>query len=199
MPRKKDHEAVNRAEADFAALTGVSDKAVKEATGRDWKRWVKELDAIDATSMPHREIAAYIHDKWEISVWWAQTVTVGYERIRGQREIGQRRSGAYEANKSKTLPVPITKLYGAFSVARTRDGWLPGVEMTVRKATPDKSMRIAWEGGTSVEVYFTSKGESKSQVAIQHRNLATKSEAAKMKDFWSERLGALAEILTPSG
>ncbi len=186
------------AESDFAALAGMSDEAVRAATGCDWKRWVRTLDAIDATSMPHREIAEYIHDKWKISGWWAQTVTVGYERIRGLREIGQRRGGSYEANKSKTLPVPVTKLYRAFSVARTRNRWLPGVKMTVRKTTPEKSMRITLEDGTSVEIYFTAKGEKKSQVAIQHRKLATKSDSAKMKDYWGERLGALADILVPS-
>lgn len=200
LEKKKNlKDAAPLAEADFAALAGVSDKALKAATGCDWKRWVGTLDAIDATSMPHREIAQYLRDKWEISGWWAQTVTVGYERIRGLREIGQRRSGAYEANKSKTLPVPITKLYRAFSVTRTRNRWLPGVEITVRKATPEKSMRITWEDGTSVEVYFTTKGENKSQVAIQHRKLATKAEAEKMKTYWGERLGGLAEILSPSG
>jgi uncharacterized protein YndB with AHSA1/START domain len=197
--KKGRNTTATTAETELAVLAGMSDKAVKAATGCDWARWVWVLDAANAASMPHREIAKLIHDKWKISGWWAQTVAVGYERIRGLREIGQRRSGAYEANKSKTVPVPITKLYRAFSVTRTRNRWLPGVRVTVRKATPEKSMRITWEDDTSVEIYFTAKGDQKSQVAIQHRKLATKAEAAKMKAYWGERLRVLAEILVPSG
>jgi len=66
-------------------------------------------------------------------------VTVGYERIRGLRDIGQRRSGTCEASKSKTLPVPIAELYRAFSDGRMRRRWLPGVELTVRTAVPEKA------------------------------------------------------------
>ncbi len=183
---------------ELAALAGMSDEAVAAKTGCTWEKWVRVLDAVDAASMPHREIARYVRENFEISGWWAQTVTVGYERIKGLREIGQRRSGSYEANKSKTFPVPIARLYRAFSVARTRRRWLPDVQLTVRKATPDKSMRITWEDGTSVELYFTAKGDNKSLVALQHRKLASKAQAEHMKRFWGERLAALAEILVPA-
>lgn len=183
---------------DLAALAGMSDDAVRAKTGRTWAQWVSLLDAEGAAERPHREIADLVHERFEVPGWWAQTVTVGYERIRGLREIGQRRGGSYEASKSKTLPVPLAELYGAFSTARARERWLPGVELKVRKATPEKSMRITWADGSSVELYFTAKGEKKSSVAIQHRKLATKSEAAKMREYWGERLGALTEVLVPA-
>jgi uncharacterized protein YndB with AHSA1/START domain len=123
-------------------------------------------------------------------------VTVGYERIRGLREIGQRRSGSFEASKSKTFPVPVGRLYRAFHVARTRARWLPNVDFVVRKATPEKSMRVSWQDGSSVELYFTAKGARKSQVAIQHVRLSSKAEAANRKAYWTERLNALEALLS---
>ncbi len=187
------------AAADLARLAeqaGMSDDAVRAKTGRTWAEWVETLDAVDAASKPHKEIAEHVHAEHGVPGWWAQTVTVGYERIKGLREIGQRRSGAYEANKSKTLSVPLAALYRAFSDKRIRNRWLPGAELTVRTATPEKSMRITWEeDGTSVEVYFYAKGKEKSQVALQHRKLPSKAAAEKRKKFWAERLTALAELL----
>lgn len=180
---------------DYAALAGMSDEAVRAKTGCTWEKWVRSLDAHGAASWPHREIAAFVHEKYKMSSWWSQTVTVGYERIKGLREIGQRRSGGYEATKSKTLPVPVAVLYRAFRDARTRRQWLPGVELTVRKATVDRSLRITWDDGTSVEVGFAAKGEAKSQVQVQHTKLAGKADAAARKAFWAERLGALAAYL----
>ena len=59
-------------------------------------------------------------------------VTVGYERIRGLREKGQRRGGGYDVNKSKTVHVPIHKLYLAFSTKRTRSRWLGEVDLVVK-------------------------------------------------------------------
>ena len=108
---------------DYAELAGMSDAAVRKATGRNWKEWVSTLDAVKANEKPHAEIAEYVHSIGTRD-WWSQTVTVGYERIRGLRDKGQRRGGSYEASKSRTFNVPIDKLYAAFSNARLRRKWL---------------------------------------------------------------------------
>ena len=50
-------------------------------------------------------------EKYKVPGWWAQTVTVGYERIKGLRAVGQRRDGTFEANKSRTFAVPLARLY----------------------------------------------------------------------------------------
>ncbi len=185
-------------EADFAVLGGMSHEAVRAKTGRDWHGWVEELDAARCTAMAHPEIVTHLRQHYEISHWWAQTVTVGYERIRGLRDLRQRRDGSYEASKSKTLPVPVAQLYRAFDHLPTRQRWLPGVEWTVRTASEEKSMRLTWEDGTSVHLYFTSKGERKSQVAIQHTKLTSAKEVARRKEYWNDRLRALTELLKAS-
>ena len=181
--------------ADFARIAGMSDAAVSAKTGRTWSEWVRVLDAIDAHTLPHRSIAEHLSEVHGVPGWWTQMVTVGYERIRGLREIGQRRGGSYEANKSRTFPVAIGTLYAAFATAKTRARWLPGVDLSVRKATPSKSMRITWADGSSVELWFSPKSAAKSQVAVQHRKLASKADVQRLKDFWAARLDALAEIL----
>lgn len=181
---------------DYAVLAGMSDEAVEAKTGCNWELWVYALDYAGAADMSHKEIAAYVQEKWDVSGWWAQTITVGYERIKGLRAIGQRRDGSYEANKSKTFPVPITKLYAAWADEDARREWLGNVELTVRAATPEKSMRITWSDDTAVDLYFTAKSDAKSQVAIQHRKLASSQDSARMKAYWGERLAALGERLT---
>jgi hypothetical protein len=181
---------------NLAELAGKSDDAVRAGTGRDWKQWVSELDAIGAVSMPHREIARHVHESRDVSGWWAQMVTVGYERIRGLREVGQRRdSRTFEANKSKTFAVPLSRLYRAFAHQPTRQRWLPGVELQIRTSTRDKSMRVTWPDGTSVHVYFTPKGAQKSQVAIHHVGLPDRQDVTTRKAYWTERLEALGAVL----
>ncbi len=183
--------------ADYAKLAGRSDAILKENTGCTWERWVKALDRAKAHTWPHREIAKYVHEKYKIPGWWAQTVTVGYERIKGLRAVGQRRDGSFEANKSKTFPVPLARLYQAFHSARMRARWLPGVALTVRIATPEKSMRITWPDRTSVVVGFEGKGPRKSLVALQHGKLPDRAAATRVKEYWTERLGALEGMLAP--
>jgi hypothetical protein len=186
---------IKAAKPDYAKLAGWSDDLIKAKTGCDWPRWVKALDHAKAYKWSHKEIARYISEKYKVPGWWTQTVTVGYERIKGLRAIGQRRDGGYGANKSRTYPVPLGRLYRGFSDKRNRGKWLPDVDLTVRTATRDKYMRITWPDGTPVVVGFLSKGSAKSSVYVQHGRLPDKAAADKVKAFWGERLGALAEVL----
>jgi hypothetical protein len=181
---------------DHETLAGMSDAAVRNATGKDWLEWTRTLDAADAVTMTHRDIAAHLHDDLDVPAWWAQMVTVGYERLRGLREPGQRRGGGYDVNKSKTMPVPVADLYRAFDDEALRDRWLPDVALTIRSSTVNKSMRIRMPDDTPLDVYFTAKGEAKSTVSLQHRRLPDKRAADEGKVYWGGRLAALAELLT---
>lgn len=181
---------------DFAALAKMSDEKVQNATGRTWAEWVALLDAFDGTKKPHRELAVQVASLGTPD-WWSQTVVVGYERIRGLRAVGQRREGFWEASKSRTFEVPVAKLFAAFADARKRARWLPGLKLTVRTAMKDHSMRIGMEDGTLVAIGFTTKGEAKSSVAVQHTKLPSKAEADRLKVFWGERFDALKGVVSP--
>ncbi len=180
---------------DYARLAGMANATIAAKTGRTWEEWTRTLDRAGAQQWPHRDIAKHVQEKYQVPGWWTQTVTVGYERIKGLRVIGQRRDGGYEANKSKVFAVPLSRLYRAFHDARTRRRWLSGVKLTVRTAIPEKSMRVTWPDGTSVQLYFLATGTAKSQLAVQHAGLADKASADRMKAWWAERLGALVEML----
>jgi hypothetical protein len=192
---KKPGSPAGRARADYAKTAGMSDAAVKKATGRDWKTWVRELDAAGAAQRSHRDIARLVKDVFAVGAWWSQSVTVGYERIRGLREKGQRRGGGFEISKSRTFPVPVDMLYAAFATARARKRWLGGVDLTVKKATARKTIRLLWADGTPVEAYFLAKGPAKSQVQIQHRGLSSRAAAETMRGLWANRLAKLSEML----
>jgi len=173
----------------------VGDDAVKAKTGKTWSEWFALLDAAGAKKMPHKEIALYLHEKQDLPGWWSQMVTVGYEQERGSRVEHQRPDG-YSINRSKTLPVPLSRLFQAWHNAKTRGRWLAAKGLVVRKATPEKSLRITWEDGTSsVEVLFCAKGEAKSQVNVQHGKLASAAEGEQMKIYWGEALSRLATLL----
>jgi hypothetical protein len=188
------HQRKPAAPADYASLAGLSDAAVKAKTGCTWERWVRALDRVEADSWPHREIARYIHQKYKVPSWWTQMVTVGYERIKGLRAIGQRRDGGFTVGKSKTFPLSLSRLYRAFSNKGARERWLPGVALRIRTARRDKSMRISWPDGTSVELLFAGKGRARSQVQIQHEKLLDQAAATRIKLYWAERLRALESL-----
>ena len=180
---------------DYAALAGTSDAAIKAKTGCTWERWVRALDYHGAKEMSHRDIAALVSKKYKIDGWWSQTVTVGYERIKGLRARGQRRDGTYEATKSRTFDVPVTTLFEAWADASVRRRWLDGESVKVRTATAPKSMRLGWSDSSIIAIGFQAKGKSKSSVAVQHTKLPDRATADRLKEYWSERLDTLGEVL----
>jgi hypothetical protein len=181
---------------DYAALAGMSDVAIKAKTGCTWERWVKTLDQKGAEKMPHGDIVAIVSKTFKIDAWWSQTVTVGYERIKGLRARGQRRDGSYEAGKSRTFNVPVMTLFDAWADSRVRRQWLNGDSAKVRTAKAPKSIRLGWADGSIIAVGFTAKGKSKSSVALAHTKLPDRETANRFKEFWSERLDALGEVLS---
>lgn len=179
-------------QGDLAALAGMSDAVVAKKTGRTWKEWVSVLDRDGAAKLAHREIAELLHGRHAVPDWWAQMVTVGYERIRGLREKGQRRDGSFEVSKSKTYPVPVAELWKVF--LRCKE-WLDGETLRMSKATKHKTMRMKWSDGTPVEAHFVAKDPAKSVLALQHRKLASRADAARLKTYWSERLVKIGALL----
>jgi hypothetical protein len=184
---------------DYAALAGMSDEKIAAKTGRTWREWVTVLDADDAATMSHGKIATLVHGKHHVGDWWAQSVTVGYERIKGLRERGQRRDGAYEISKTRTYDVPVSTLFRVWADDASRESWLDGVKSTVRKATAPKGLRLQWPDGAIVVVSFIAKSPAKSVVSLAHTKLRSKSAAEDAKAFWTARLDALASQLAGRG
>lgn len=182
--------------AGWAALAGMSEQAVQAKTGRGWAQWVKALDEQRAWQWSHRDIAKHLAEQYDtVSPWWAQGITVGYERIRGLRDVGQRRGGSYDANKTRTFAVDVATLYRMFADARRRRKWLPEGLTKIRTSKVNVSMRLDWDGDTRVMLYFTDKGPNKSSVSVQHANLPDKAAIGATKQAWQVRLDALRDAL----
>jgi hypothetical protein len=178
------------------AVRPYSDEVLAANTGRAWDEWFALLDAWGAVERPHPEIARWLVEEHQVGGWWAQGVTVGYEQARGLRAPGQRRGGLFEVNASRTVAVPVDRLYAAFADPALRERWLPGATVEVRTTRPAKSLRANWEdGSTRLVVGFTAHGDSKSQVALVHERIPDAGTADKLKAFWRERMAALKQLL----
>jgi hypothetical protein len=177
-------------------LGGISSDSVRAKTGKGWEEWLAVLDRDNAQKLPHKEIAQLLYTKYKVPDWWCQMVTVGYEQARGLREVHQT-AGGYVANVSKTFDAPLRQLSRACTDETLRAKWMGRKSYSVTKATPNKSVRMAWgkDGATRVIFYLTGKGTTKSQIAVQHEKLASAQQVEKMKTYWRGALTKLARAL----
>ena len=182
---------------DYAALAGMSDAKVKDATGCTWERWVRALDRLKAHELTHAELAKLIKSKYKTPDWWTQTVAVGYERIKGLRARGQGRDGKFAATKSRTFKVPVETLFDAWADSKQRAQWLTDKNVRIRKSTRARSIRLEQDGAI-IAVGFTRLGAAKSSVAIEESRLPSRDAVAEVKKYWGERFDALGALLAPA-
>ena len=173
----------------------VSDEVIRQRTGRGWQEWFDLLDEFGAADQPDGELARWLAEEHGVEGWGERAVTINYQRARGLRAVGEHADG-FTITASKTVSVPVERLYQAVVDESLRARWLPDGELRERTATAPRSARFDWgDSGSRVNVFFDAKGEAKSTAAVQHERLRDAAEAERMKAFWRERVGALKEVL----
>lgn len=178
-----------------AIVMPQSDSTLRDRTGEGWEHWLAILDDWGARERNHTETARHLREDLEVDGWWAQTITVGYERARGKRAVGEHAHG-FTANATRTVNVAVEALFDAFMDESTREPWLGDAELETRTATRPKGARFNWRAGpTRVIVGFEAKGDAKSVVAVSHERLVDAAEAEQMRGTWRSALTALKQQL----
>ena len=177
------------------AEPGLGEEAVRRATGMGWDDWFRLLDAWQGTERTHPEMARHLAAEYGLAGWWAQGVTVGYERARGMRALHEGSNG-FAVTVSKTFPVPAARLFAAFVDEVERDRWLESGTLRQRTARPVSSARFDLVGDeTRLELFLTAKGDAKTAVALQQVKLRSAGEVEDARAVWKERLNRLAGML----
>ncbi len=184
---EKTGESYTAARASLLAAAeplATSDEEIRSRTDRGWEEWFDLLDEWGAPERSHREKARWLAEQQGADplAWNVQAIVQSYELARGLREVGEKDDGTFTVSVSKTVAVPVERLYDAFADER----------LSERTATRPRSARFDWDDGDSrVNVSFAPKGEAKSTVAVEHARLPDAGEAERMKAHWRERLTAL--------
>jgi hypothetical protein len=175
---------------------GQTDAQVRQNTGKGWQEWFRILDAWGAKERKHGDIVRYLLEEQGVSGWWAQSITVGYERSRGRRVKYQTAAGFFQVSVSKTFPIGVGKLFSSFAEAPRRNKWLERGTLKVRTTLKNRSVRFDFRDGTSrVVAYFEPKERNKTTVTVQHERLPDAGAVEDMRAVWKERLGTLADML----
>jgi len=171
-----------------------TDEKVVEMTGKPWAAWFSILDRWGGRNRTHSETAAYLMAEHAVPSWWAQTITVWYQRSRGMGHK-QLQADGLTISASKTLAAPGAVIFDAFIDPGTRQRWLDE-PMSLRTSQPGRTARFDWgDGSTRVNVSFEARGPKKTTVAVAHERLPDPDEAEMAKVAWRERLAGLKSFL----
>jgi uncharacterized protein YndB with AHSA1/START domain len=195
---------------------GVRDETLAEKTGKTREEWNAILDAFDCRAKGHKATAKFLEDEHGVGPWYAQSITVDYERARGIREVGQRSGGKFAVNITRTISVPVERVWQAWADASEVSKWFTtsakqdfreggaydngdGDKGVYKKIVPLERLQFTWENekhcpGSLVIVEFMAKG-AKTTVAITHEKLPDKAGSEEMKKGWTWALTSLKSYL----
>ncbi len=199
------------APAPPASKGALSDSKTLEKTGHGLEHWFAVLDSFGAVEQGHTAAARHLHDAHQVDGWYAQGITVAYERARGVRAVNQRVDGAFEVSASKVLAGDTASVIAAFTDPRRRCQWIGSADHQLAKALSsaltDKSskgfvvrpdgqarFRYKWDG-TTVQFYLLPKAGGKVSLAVQHTKLTEARAVNERRAQWEEAFAALAAYL----
>lgn len=175
----------------------ITDKLVQERTGVTMDELFLRLDFAGAKELSSSGILALLNNMDELQPlgeWNRGLLSTSYQWSRGLRKRGEKADG-FETGASKTIGTPVEVLYKAMVEPHLRKQWM-SESLDITKQTENKSVRASWSDGvTRISVDFYAKGDSKAQIVIQHLKIPDSTKAQALKDFWSERLNVLKQLL----
>jgi uncharacterized protein YndB with AHSA1/START domain len=175
---------------------GMTEASIAAGTGEGWDHWFRLLDAWGAAERTHTDIARFVREEHEVDGWWAQAVTVGYERARGLRARHQTTRG-FEVSVSKTIAAPRDEVWTAFLEPRRRGRWLDAGDLGSRRRAGPVGRSATFDvpsDGTRVAVAIDPRADGRSTVTITHEGLAGAKAVETQRAAWKERLARLAGL-----
>lgn len=166
------------------------DESVIAHTGKSWNEWCDLIDAWPEAVGGHTPVAARVIEEFDVTGWWGQAITVGWERITGRRLVHQMADGTFTAAVSRTIDVDAVQLRSMLYDDGDRADLLGGLPSQMRSRHGVKVMRIKLDVGT-VGIEIDEKPDGRARVVVAHEKLPDAADVAQWKPFWTEWLEAL--------
>ena len=147
-------------------------------------------DAWPGRAEGHTAIATYVREEHSVDGWWAQTVTVGYERITGLRLPHQQPDGTFSAGKSRTVTVDAGLLREMLLDDDDRAELFPGFETELRSRPSSKVLRVGIGPGTA-QIALDTQDDGRVKITIAHDKLPTPEAVEEWKGYWFDWLEAV--------
>ena len=200
---RENHSREGAVEARRQPATGaVTEARCIEVTGHGFDYWIAVLDRFGAAKQGHAASAQHLQEEHGLSAWYAQSLTVVYERARGLRAVNEA-MGGFQVSVSRVLPAPFEAARRFLERTEARGRWLALLEEPLAAAIEAAELRsrddAVWvrlrlpDG--RVEVRIAAKGERSSAV-VRVEQLPDAEAVEPARAAWRAALEALKRAIS---
>jgi uncharacterized protein YndB with AHSA1/START domain len=192
----------------------VTEEVCKAATGKTIQEWFGVIDELGGPKVGRRAVIDKLYGEFKVDMWWITTLNHLYEAKNGVVEKDGRGKG-FNICVTKTLPVPLEKVYEAWTQPELLSLWFgddtkvdvtdggtysnaDGDTGTFKRVRTKKDLRFTWENPahqpSMVDVVFTDKG-GKTYLLVNLDRVQTRAEADGLRRAWGEAVERLRTML----
>lgn len=194
-------EAAAQAARVQPATGAVTETRCREVTGHGFDHWFGVLDRFSAPKQGHRAAARHLQDDHALSAWYAQAITVLYERARRLRALNQS-SGGFQVSVSRVWGGTFEAIKPYLTNESRRTAWLEtvdeevvqAVEAAVQAGLREKEGAVWVRGpvaGGRVELRISATEDGRSRAVARVEQLPDAQTAEAQRATWRCALDAL--------
>lgn len=178
-----------------------SNEVAVENTGRSWDEWVAVIDAGPGRNAGHKVIAAWVGSEFGLAPWWAQNVTVSFERITGLRVPGQMADGTFTVNRSRVMFADRSQLRSFLLDDAARAALIPKLDSALISRPASRNLRFALtRAGEPLGVLTVTIDDAalpRLRVTATHEKLPSLDAAEPWRAHWGAWLEDLEKSFRP--
>lgn len=202
--QRQERSAAGAAEARSQPSSGaVTEERCVEVTGHGFDHWFAVLDRFGAARRGHTASARHLQEEHDVSAWYAQSITVVYERARGLRAQNQACTGGYQVSVSRVLAAPLGVTARFLQAGELRRAWQRDLDEAVARALEDATIRnkegAVWARlqlpDAHVELRISATSDGRSRVGATVTKLESADAVATHRAAWRSALDALKQRL----
>ncbi len=198
-------------------LNGISDGAVRKATGHGWNEWLSIIDEVGASDCDHKQIVALLRENCDLSGWWQQAIAVAYEKARGRRVVGQTADCGFQVGIQRTVAVRIDNVWSLLSSKKGIACWLgriarfslaegnrystsEGIKGEIRVVKPKHRVRLTWqipgmERPATLQITLVETVNERTSFRVHLEHLPSQKWRYKMRSHWQDVPSRLSELI----
>lgn len=198
----------------------VTSVSVEKYTQRGWSEWIRILEAKNARSWTHGEIAAFLKTKYRLTPWWQHGVAQGFEIYIGRKGVNRNAKGEWSLIATKSLHIGAANVWKFLLSEKGQALWLKplapivirpksffetadGYFGEIRTMKTARSLRLTWRDPewtkpSYVTVHLVPRPGAKSLVAFGHAKIPEAATQVRLRERWKLVLEQITSSLTPA-
>ena len=184
----------------------VSEAKTIEKTGHGFEHWFAVLDGFDLKAKGHTAAAKHLGQVHGVGAWYAQAITIAYERAHGLRKANQQVTGRYQASVSRVLPSDAKTTAAALGQRAARRAWLSSDALRAKldevrsekrlRARADGSFRLRFKWDEASVELRIDPHDGRSRIVADTTELPNEDALAEHRDRWKRGLEELKAYLS---